>query len=260
MSDVLIPLVFFYVTAFVLGLCLGSFYNVCVHRYLTGQSVVSPGSHCPACGHVLSWWENIPVLSYVLLGAKCRSCRGAIHWRYPALELLSGILALLFAVKFGPSLQWAAYMVFLGIFLVASFIDLDSFILPDVLTWPAAALALSTPLYLPVDWFETLLGSLCGAGIFLLLQQAYLRLRGLDALGTGDIKLMLSLGALVGLTYLPLMILLSALSALLLALVYMRRPSAQGLRTAVPFGPFLCLGAVLTLLWGDTLMDLFIYF
>lgn len=260
MSDVLIPLVFFYVTAFVLGLCLGSFYNVCVHRYLTGQSVVSPGSHCPACGHVLSWWENIPVLSYVLLGAKCRSCRGAIHWRYPALELLSGILALLFAVKFGPSLQWAVYMVFLGIFLVASFIDLDSFILPDVLTWPAAALALSTPLYLPVDWFETLLGSLCGAGIFLLLQQAYLRLRGLDALGTGDIKLMLSLGALVGLTYLPLMILLSALSALLLALVYMRRPSAQGLRTAVPFGPFLCLGAVLTLLWGDTLMDLFIYF
>lgn len=259
MSDVLFPLVFFYVTAFVLGLCLGSFYNVCVHRYLTGQSVVSPGSHCPACGHVLSWWENIPVLSYVLLGAKCRSCRGAIHWRYPALELLSGILALLFAVKFGPSLQWAAYMVFLGIFLVASFIDLDSFILPDVLTWPAAALALSTPLFLPVDWFETLLGSLCGAGIFLLLQQAYLRLRGLDALGTGDIKLMLSLGALVGLTYLPLMILLSALSALLLALVYMRRPSAQGLRTAVPFGPFLCLGAVLTLLWGDTLMDLFIY-
>jgi leader peptidase (prepilin peptidase)/N-methyltransferase len=260
MSDVLFPLVFFYVTAFVLGLCLGSFYNVCVHRYLTGQSVVSPGSHCPACGHVLSWWENIPVLSYVLLGAKCRSCRGAIHWRYPALELLSGILALLFAVKFGPSLQWAAYMVFLGIFLVASFIDLDSFILPDVLTWPAAALALSTPLYLPVDWLETLLGSLCGAGIFLLLQQAYLRLRGLDALGTGDIKLMLSLGALVGLTYLPLMILLSALSALLLALAYMRRPSAQGLRTAVPFGPFLCLGAVLTLLWGDTLMDLFLYF
>ena len=259
MSDILFPPALFYATALVLGLCLGSFYNVCVHRYLTGQSVVSPGSHCPACGHVLSWWENIPVLSYILLGAKCRSCRGGIHWRYPALELLSGILALLFAIEYGPSLQWAAYMVFLGIFLVASFIDLDSFILPDVLTWPAAALALATPLFLPVDWFETLLGSLCGAGVFLLLQQAYLRFRGLDALGTGDIKLMLSLGALVGLSHLPLMILLAALSALVLALVYMRRPSAQGLRTAVPFGPFLCLGAVLTLLWGDTLLDLLVY-
>lgn len=258
MFDPLLPPAFFSIAALVLGLCLGSFYNVCVHRYLVGQSVVSPGSHCPACGHVLSWWENIPVLSYILLGAKCRSCKGKIHWRYPAVELLSGILALLFAIRFGPTLQWAVYMVFLGIFLVASFIDLDSFILPDVLTWPAAALALSTPLYLPVDWAETLLGSLCGAGIFLLLQQVYLRLRGLDALGTGDIKLMLSLGALVGLTRLPLMILLSALSALMVAVVYMRRPDAQGMRTAVPFGPFLCLGAVLTLLWGDRILEAFL--
>ncbi len=260
MFDPLLPPAFFSFAALVLGLCLGSFYNVCVHRYLVGQSVVSPGSHCPACGHVLSWWENIPVLSYILLGAKCRSCKGRIHWRYPAVELLSGILALLFAIKFGPTLQWAVYMAFLGIFLVASFIDLDSFILPDVLTWPAAALALSTPLYLPVDWAETLLGSLCGAGIFLLLQQAYLRLRGLDALGTGDIKLMLSLGALVGLTRLPLMILLAALSALVVAVAYMRRPDAQGMRTAVPFGPFLCLGAVLTLLWGDELLNRIIGF
>jgi leader peptidase (prepilin peptidase)/N-methyltransferase len=245
---------FFYTMALILGLCLGSFYNVCVHRYLVGKSVISPGSHCPACGHVLSWWENIPVLSYLLLGAKCRSCKGKIHWRYPAVELLSGVLALLFAVKFGPTAQWLIYMVFLGIFLVASFIDLDAFILPDVLTYPAAVLALSTPLFLPVDWLETLLGGLFGAGIFLLLQQAYLRLRGIDALGTGDIKLMLSLGALVGLSLLPLMILLSALCALVIAVVYLRRPEGQGLRTAIPFGPFLCLGAVLTLLWGEELL------
>jgi leader peptidase (prepilin peptidase)/N-methyltransferase len=255
MADLLFHPVFFNSMALVLGLCLGSFYNVCVHRYLVGQSVVRPGSHCPACGHVLSWWENIPVLSYVLLGARCRSCKGGIHWRYPAVELLSGILALLFALKFGPTAQWLVNMVFLGIFLVASFIDLDSFILPDILTYPAAILAMSTPLFLPVDWFETVLGGLCGAGIFLLLQQGYLRLRGIDALGTGDIKLMLSLGALVGLTMLPLMILLSALSALLVAVVYLRRPDGQGMRTAVPFGPFLCLGAVLTLLWGDRILD-----
>ena len=254
MPEMQLPPVLFHAAALILGLCLGSFYNVCVHRYLTGQSVVSPGSHCPACGHVLSWWENIPVLSYVLLGARCRSCRGRIHWRYPAVELLSGLLSLLFALKFGPTLQWAVYMVFLGIFLVASFIDLGSFILPDVLTYPAAALALCTPLFLPVDWLETVLGGLSGAGIFFLLQQFYQRVRGIDALGTGDVKLMLSLGALVGLSMLPLMILLSALCALAVAMVYLRRPDGQGLRTAIPFGPFLCLGAVLTLLWGENLL------
>lgn len=255
MAELVLHPAFFHSLALILGLCLGSFYNVCVHRYLTGQSVVRPGSHCPACGHVLSWWENIPVLSYVLLRARCRSCKGGIHWRYPAVELLSGVLALLFAVTFGPTAQWLFYMVFLGIFLVASFIDLDSFILPDILTWPAAALAMASPLFLPVGWAETVLGGVGGAGIFLLLQQGYLRLRGIDALGTGDIKLMLSLGALVGLSMLPLMILLSALSALLVAVVYLRRPEGQGMRTAVPFGPFLCLGAVLTLLWGDRILD-----
>jgi leader peptidase (prepilin peptidase)/N-methyltransferase len=256
MVEPFLPPGFFFVAALVLGLCLGSFYNVCVHRYLVGQSVVRPGSHCPACGHVLSWWENIPVLSYFLLRGRCRSCKGKIHWRYPAVELLSGILALLFALKFGCTVQWLTYMVFLGFFLVASFIDLDSFILPDILTYPTAALALSTPLFLPVDWLDTLLGGLCGAGIFFLLQQFYLRLRGIDALGTGDIKLMLGLGALVGLAMLPLMILLSALCALAIAVIYLRRPEGQGLRTAIPFGPFLCLGAVLTLLWGENLLVL----
>lgn len=257
--DALIQLPFFFLLlALIVGLALGSFYNVCVHRYLTGQSVIRPGSHCPACGHVLSWWENIPVLSYILLRARCRSCKKAIHWRYPALELLSGFLALLFAWKFGPGLPWLVYMIFLGIFLVASFIDLEAYILPDILTYPAAVLALISPIILPVDWGETLWGSLAGAGVFLALQQGYLRWRKLDALGTGDIKLMLTLGALVGLSMLPLMILVSALSALLVALVYLRRASAQGLRTAIPFGPFLCLGCVLVLLWGEEILALII--
>lgn len=237
-----------------LGLCLGSFYNVCVHRFLSGQSVIWPASHCPACGHVLSWWENIPLLSYVLLRARCRSCRKTIHWRYPALELVSGLLALAWAWRFGPDLAWLVYMVFTGVFLIASFIDLEVFILPDILTYPAGLLALSTPLFLPVSWMETWLGSVCGAGVFLLLQQTYLRVRKINALGTGDIKLMVSLGALVGVFQLPLMILLSSLSGLAAALIYLRRSPDQGLRTTIPFGPFLCLGAVLTLLWGEQIM------
>jgi len=249
--------VFFNTIAFILGLCLGSFYNVCVHRYLVGQSVVFPASHCPACGHELSWWENIPVISYLLLRAKCRSCKIRIHWRYPALEILSGLLCCLFAIRFGFSLSWLVYTVFCGIFLVASFIDLDSFILPDVLTYPAGALALFSPLLLPVSFIDTMLGSAFGAGSFLLLQQFYVRVRKIDALGMGDVKLMVSLGALVGLGGLPLMVLLSACSALIVSVIYLRRPSAQGMHTAIPFGPFLCLGAILTLIYGNDILLLF---
>lgn len=257
MIDIVTDPYFFSVLALILGLCLGSFYNVCVHRYLSGQSVIWPASHCPTCGHALAWWENIPLLSYALLRGRCRACAGHISRRYPALEFLSGILAMLFALAFGPTLQWAVYMMFLGIFLVASFIDLDSHILPDILTYPAALLALSTPLFLPVDWLETVLGSMLGAGSFLLLQQAYLHLRKLDALGMGDVKLMLSLGALVGASGLPIMVMLSSLSALVVFLPASFR-SERKLHMEIPFGPFLCLGAVLTLLLGKDLMRLFI--
>ncbi len=253
MIDILAEPYFFPVSALILGLCLGSFYNVCVHRYLSGQSVLWPASHCPACGHVLSWWENIPLLSYVLLRGRCRSCRQHISWRYPLLELLSGVLAMLFALTYGLTLQWVVYMVFLGIFLVASFIDLHSFTLPDILTYPAALLALSTPLFFPVDWLETVFGALAGAGSFLLLQQAYLRLRKLEALGMGDVKLMLSLGALVGVSGLPVMVLLSSLSALLAFLPALFQ-SGKGLHMKIPFGPFLCLGAILTLLFGESML------
>lgn len=258
MLNLLMEPYFFSIVALLLGLCLGSFYNVCVHRYLSGESVIWPASHCPQCKHVLAWWENIPLLSFVLLRGRCRSCAESISWRYPALELLSGLLGMCFALVYGPTLQWAVYMVFLGIFLVASFIDLDSFTLPDILTYPAAILALATPLFIPVDWFETVLGSIFGAGSFLLLQQAYLRLRKIDALGMGDVKLMLSLGALVGVYKLPIMIFLSSLSALLTFMPAMIRPGSKGLRMKIPFGPFLCLGAVLTLLFGEDILSMLI--
>lgn len=243
--------------AFVLGLCLGSFYNVCVHRYLTGQSILWPGSHCPSCGHVLSWWENIPVLSYLFLRARCRSCRKVIHWRYPALELVSGLLALALAQKYGPGWGWVLLMILAGMYLVASFIDLEECILPDILTFPAVPLALLSPLVLPISWLDAVLGSVCGAGIFLLLQQFYSRFRKMEGLGMGDIKLMLSLGALTGLTFLPLMILLSALSGLLAAVPQLLGPGGNGLRTAIPFGPFLCFGTFSALLWGEKILAIF---
>jgi len=240
----------------VLGLILGSFYNVCIHRYLAGESIGNPPrSKCPKCGHTLSWWENIPLLSYAILGGRCRACKRSISPRYVVVEAVSGLLALALGLKFGPDAKWAVYMVFSGILIVAGFIDLDSYILPDFLTLPGAGLALlCAPVFLDLSVWESLSGAALGAGIFWGIQVAYLRLRGIEGMGTGDIKLMLLLGGLVGIRALPFLIFTGALSALVAGFFYMRKKDAKGMRTAVPFGPFLSLGAMLSILVGDGVM------
>ncbi|MFO8033256.1 MAG: A24 family peptidase [Desulfohalobiaceae bacterium] len=241
--------------ALILGLCLGSFYNVCVHRYLTNQSIIRPGSHCPACGHSLAWWENLPLLSFVLLLGKCRQCRQSISLYYPALEASSGLWAFLLALKFGASWIWLSYLFFGGILLLLSFIDLKSYILPDFLTLTGAILAFACSWLLPhISWQSSLLGAVSGAGLFWLLQLTYQALKGVQGLGSGDIKLMLLLGALLGVQALPLTVFLAALSGLAVSLLYLRRSPGQGLQTAIPFGPFLSLGGMLYILLGPEIM------
>ena len=249
-----IPDLFFYPASLILGLSLGSFYNVCVHRYLTGQSVVRPGSHCPGCGHTLSWWENIPLLSYVLLRGKCGSCSGKISPRYPAVEALSGVLSLLLAIKFGFGAAYFIFLFFSGLLIVASFIDFEIFILPDIITLPGAALAFMSSFILPISWVDSLTGALIGSGIFLLIQKTYKLVKKIDGLGTGDIKLMLMLGALTGWQGLPILIFSSALLGLIAAVFYMKKSSdARAMQTPVPFGPFLALGAIIYILWGEAI-------
>ncbi len=245
----------FALLALLLGLCLGSFYNVCVHRYLTGQSIISPGSHCPQCAHPLSWWENVPLLSYIILLGRCRSCKTHISLRYPALEIVSGLWALALALKFGADWIWILYLAFGGILLVLSFIDLESYLLPDFLTLPGAGAAFCCAWLLPhLSWQNSLLGAVLGAGFFWLLQRIYQLLKGMQGLGSGDIKLMLLLGALLGWQALPLVIFLAALSGLIISLLYLRYSQNEGLQTAIPFGPFLSLGAMLYILFGTEIM------
>lgn len=246
--------VYFPILSLILGLLLGSFYNVCVHRFFTGESIVHPRSKCPKCGHALDWWENIPLLSFALLKGKCRGCAEKISWRYPIVELISGLWALAVAYKFGFSWPWLVFIVFGGIFIVASFIDLEEFILPDMLTLPGAALAVPASIFfLKTPWHECLLGAVIGAGSFYLLQKAYFLLKKIEGLGTGDIKLMLLIGALVGWRGLPLSIFLGALTGLIASLFYLKK-QGQGMKTAIPFGPFLSLGTMLYILIGPELM------
>ncbi|WP_045215742.1 prepilin peptidase [Desulfonatronovibrio magnus] len=248
-----IPAYIWYTSALILGLCLGSFYNVCVHRYLTGESIVFPGSHCPHCKYKLSWWENIPIVSYVILLGKCKSCSAPISPRYIIIEALSGLLSLLLAMQFGLSPEYFIYMFFMGLLIVASFIDLEIFILPDIITLPGALLALAASFFLPIPWQDALLGALLGSGFFLLLQRAYRIIKKIEGLGSGDIKLMLMLGALTGWQGLPILIFTAAASGLAASLYFLKKSDSGSMQTPVPFGPFLAMGAVIYILWGEAI-------
>jgi len=248
------------VLIFLLGLVLGSFYNVCIHRYLSGESIVSPSSHCPNCLTRLRWWENLPLLSYMILRGRCSSCGEGISARYPAVELISGLWLLALYLEFGLGGAWAVHLLFGGLLIVLSFIDLESFVLPDIMVLPGAAVAfVCTGLVLHLGWLESLLGAVAGAGAFFLLQKGYKFLKGVEGLGSGDIKLMLLLGALVGWRLLPLMVFLSALCGLAVSLIYIYSPRGRGMQTAIPFGPFLSLGAMLTILWGPEIWQWYLY-
>ena len=248
------PPVFLFFAA-LLGLVLGSFCNVCIWRYVSGESVVSPPSHCPECGHRLRPWELIPLLSWLLLRGRCSHCRQPISWRYPLVESLTALIAALLAWRFGPSPAFAALLLLSCAFLIASGIDALTFLLPDRYTLGTALPAfLCSVFLLGMPWLQSLAGGLIGAGVFWLVQAAFKRLRGVDGLGFGDVKLMLPLGFLTGPWLLPLTVLAAGLSALAFALpsAFLRGSDLRCLR--VPFGPFLCLGAFISLLWGESLL------
>ncbi|MDO9084134.1 MAG: prepilin peptidase [Humidesulfovibrio sp.] len=250
----------FFALAALLGLVLGSFASCAGHRLATGGSVTSPArSFCPACNQTLSWRENIPLLGFLLQGGRCRFCSVRIPLRYPLSELFSMAFALATAALFGPGWHWLAAVSFGTLLLVLSLIDLETLLLPDALTLPGAAAAFLVSALLPrlhtlgIGWRAALLGALLGGGGLWLLAWAYRRLRGLDGLGLGDAKLMALIGALLGPVAVPLALFAGAVLALPVGLLAARRTAHQGgegLRTALPFGPFLCAGAAAYLLAG----------
>ena len=171
--------------ATLLGLLLGSFYNVCIHRYASGESILFPPSHCPHCRQRLRFWELVPVLSYLLLRGQCARCRKPIHIRYPLVELLSGLTSGLLAWRFGPTLAFPVYLAFTGMLIVASGIDLECFILPDGITLGGTALAVPAAIFaLGMDWADALLGGLVGGGTFLAVLLIFKHLRGVDGMGS----------------------------------------------------------------------------
>ncbi len=253
--------------ALLVGLAVGSFLNVCIHRIPAGRSVVWPGSRCPACAAPIAWSDNVPLLSWLALGGRCRSCRAPISARYPLVELVAGGLAVLSVVRFGLT-PWAVVAFAFGCaLLVVSLIDLDEGIIPDVISLPGILVGLAASALVPggVGLWDAFAGACLGGGILWIVATLYQRVAGIEGLGLGDVKLLAMIGAFVGWQSIPAVLLVASVAGSVGGLVLIasgrgraraRRvlrvlgPSAlvrHLRRTPLPFGPFLALGALVAL-------------
>jgi leader peptidase (prepilin peptidase)/N-methyltransferase len=237
-----------------LGLAVGSFLNVCIHRLPLAQSLVSPGSRCPKCGYQLRWYDNIPVVSYALLAGKCRKCRTAISIRYPVVELITMGLFLVHGFVLGWTPLLAVRLVFACAMVVLFAIDLEHQILPDVITLPGIVIGWVLSFFLPPGLQSSLLGSLAGGGVLFVIGEAWSRLRGIEAMGFGDVKMLAMVGAVLGIKLVVVTFVLSSFVGGIagVVLILSRR---GGLASKVPFGTFLAIGALIASVWGDPLAD-----
>jgi leader peptidase (prepilin peptidase)/N-methyltransferase len=273
-------LAFFSATVFVLGLLVGSFLNVVIHRlpqmmergwqaqckeYL-GESpaehapltLAKPASHCPHCGHKIRFYENIPVLSYLWLHGKCSSCRRAISIRYPLIELLTGIVSAMIAWHFGFGWQAGSALLLTWALIALSMIDTDHQLLPDAITLPFLWLGLTLSLF-PVfaDMRSSLIGAIAGYLSLWTVYQLFKLLTGKEGMGFGDFKLLAVLGAWLGWQLLPMIILLSSAVGAVLGgamIVIQGRDRAQ----PIPFGPYLAIAGWIALLWGERISSAYL--
>lgn len=241
--------------AFAFGAVMGSFANVLIHRLPMGLSIISPGSQCPSCSARIRWFDNIPIVSYFILGGRCRACKTIISPRYPLVEALSGLLFAAVVFRFGIQPATAAMALFAWALLVITFIDLDHRIIPDVISLPGTILGLAFSFVpgfpRPVD---SVVGVAAGAGFLFLVLYAYEKIMGEEGMGLGDVKLLAMIGAFLGWQALPVTILVSSMTGSLVGVGYALIKGESVRKFPVPFGPFLALGAIVHLFFGVELI------
>jgi leader peptidase (prepilin peptidase)/N-methyltransferase len=233
---------------------LGSFLNVCISRLPRGESIVSPPSHCPRCGTPIRFYDNIPLVSFLLLRGRCRACRGPISWRYPVVEALAVACGLLVLWRLGPTWEGLrAFVLSLGLITVA-FTDLETLLIPDRITLPGIVVGLVLRLYpSPWDVLDGVVGGAVAGGLFFGILWVSPFVFGREGMGFGDVKLAAMMGAFLGLPMVLVAIFLGVLAGGLTAIALL----ALGLRRLgeyLPFGSFLALGGVLGTLWGRPLL------
>lgn len=236
------------------GLVVGSFLNVCIHRLPRGISIVFPPSSCPACGAAIRWYHNVPVLGWLALRGRCASCRAPISVRYPLVEAITGVVFVLHALVLGAEWILLPRLVFAAAMIVLFAIDLEHQILPDVITLPGLALGLACSVALPPGWVSALIGAVAGGAIPWALAEAYYRVRRVEGLGFGDVKMLAMIGAWLGWPLMLVTLLVASLSGASLGVVLMARGhDSRSLR--LPFGTFLAVAALVAGLWGQPLVD-----
>lgn len=277
----LIPLPFIYVVVGIFGAIIGSFLNVVIHRLPREESIVFPNSRCPSCEAAIAFYDNVPVLSYLLLGGRCRSCKVHISARYPAVEALTALLWVAVAWHDGLTFALPFDLVFVTAIVALVFIDAEHMILPNAITYPGIVFSLVARLAVPylmgaphfddlpqlLDgalagmplWAASLIGAgigaLVGGGSLWLMGFAWEKLRGVEAMGLGDVKMMFMVGAYLGWRLTILNIFLGVLSGSLIGVGLMMRQEKRDMQMLLPFGVFLGIGAIAALLIGAHIVE-----
>lgn len=240
-----------------LGLAVGSFLNVCIHRLPQRKSVVSPGSRCPGCGYELRWYDNIPVVSYALLGGRCRSCQSGISIRYPIIEVITMAVFLAHYWIIGPDIILVPRLFFACLLIVLFAIDLEHHLLPNAITLPGIVIGLLFSLLLPPGIISAAIGTLIGGGSLWLIGEAYYRYSGQEGMGGGDVKMLAMIGAFLGWKLALVTLVFSSIAGALIGMVVLaiRR---GGLKYALPYGTFLAMGALVASLFGDQIVEWYV--
>jgi len=237
----------------------GSFLNVCIIRLPKAESIVFPGSHCPYCKKAIEFYDNIPLISYLLLRAKCRHCHAPISFQYPLIEGVTALCSLLLFIKFGLSWNYLFYFSFIAALIVITVIDFFHQIIPDVISLPGIGLGLLGSLILSqITFFNSLIGVVLGGGSLFLVATLYQWFFKREGMGGGDVKLLAMIGAFLGWKAVFLTILLSSLIGSITGVATMAF-KGKDFKYAIPFGPFLSLGAVVSLFWGENLINWYLY-
>lgn len=234
------------------GLVIGSFLNVCIFRLPEGESLFAPRSYCPSCHKTLSWWELIPLLGFLLVKGKCRYCRSPISWRYPLVEILTAVIFTVLLWRYGTTLGLIRPLLLTSALIVISAIDIEWYIIPNqILLFLLAGYLITIPLIPAFRPVETLLGGLAG-GIFLFLPALIYP----EGMGGGDIKMAAVLGIFLGWQQVLLVIFAATLAGSIMGIT-INKIQHKDLKEPIPFGPYLALGAIVSILYGNEILSLY---
>jgi leader peptidase (prepilin peptidase) / N-methyltransferase len=241
------------------GLAVGSFLNVCIYRLPRRESLSYPASHCTSCDRPLAWYENVPVVGWLWLRGRCRTCGAAISPMYPIVEALTGAIFVVGYAIYGLTPLLLARLLFACAMIVLFAIDLRHHILPNVITLPGVVVGFAISLFLPPGWLSSLIGLVAGGGVLFAVGETYYRLRGVEGLGMGDVKMLAMIGAFLGWQLMLLTLVLASFAGSIVGVAVIAS-GRGGMKFALPFGTFLAVGALVAAVAGQPILDWYLRF